>query len=342
MGGLPNVYPGYQRVDDAGVRREVREGLGSFAFPEHRPDSMEMMNGLGDGKVKAMYRHGRKPHGIRPQPHPCREGAPLCRVPCGDGHLHVRNRSDRPRDPPGATSFVEKDGTFTNTERRVLLLREVLPPPGESRPDWKIICDLSTALGYPMHYSNAAEIMDEIATVTPIYGGIHHHRLSETGLQWPCPGNDHPGTVFLHRDKFSRGLGKFHPVDFINPDEMPDDEYPFILSTGRILFHYHTGTMSRRVDALNEYVGEGYAEIHPKDAARLGLVDGGRVLVATRRGRIETKVMATERVAEGSVFIPFHFVEAAANMLTNDALDPVAKIPEFKVAACSLSKVVNG
>jgi predicted molibdopterin-dependent oxidoreductase YjgC len=190
-----------------------------------------------------------------------------------------------------------------------------------------------------MSYGSAAEIMDEIAAITPIYGGIHHGRLAPNGLQWPCPNDEHPGTPVLHKEKFTRGLGKFHPVDFIPPAELPDREYPFILSTGRILYHYHTGTMSRRVDALNAYVNEGYAEIHPDDAKRLTLDDGGLVRVTTRRGEITTRVRATARVAPGSVFIPFHFVEAAANRLTNDALDPKSKIPEYKVAACQIEKV---
>ena len=189
-----------------------------------------------------------------------------------------------------------------------------------------------------MHYRSATQIMDEMASLTPIYGGIHHDRLAPDGLQWPCPDDDHPGTRFLHNGKFSRGLGRFHPVDFIPPAELPDREFPFILSTGRILYHYHTGTMSRRVDALNAYVGEGYAEVHPEDVKRLGLEDGGWVSVRTRRGEITTRVRATERVAEGSVFVPFHFAEAAANRLTNDALDPKAKIPEYKVAACQIEK----
>ena len=193
-----------------------------------------------------------------------------------------------------------------------------------------------------MHYRSAAQIMDEMAALTPIYGGMHHDRLVPDGLQWPCPNDEHPGTLFLHSGKFSRGLGRFHPVDFIPPAELPNEEYPFILSTGRILYHYHTGTMSRRVAALNAYVDEGYAEVHPEDAKRLGLEDGGWVSVRTRRGEITTRVLATERVALGSVFVPFHFAEAAANRLTNDALDPTAKIPEYKVAACQISKVAQG
>jgi formate dehydrogenase major subunit len=187
-----------------------------------------------------------------------------------------------------------------------------------------------------MSYPNAAAVMDEIAGLTPIYGGIHHDRLDSDGLQWPCPTDDHPGTVFLHEGKFSRGLGKFHPVKYTPSAELPDDEYPFVLSTGRILQHFHTGSMSRRSGALNAYVSEPYAEIHPNDLRALGLADGAKLRVITRRGEIVTNALATERVAVGSVFIPFHFAEAAANRLTNDALDPKAKIPELKVAACRI------
>jgi len=158
-------------------------------------------------------------------------------------------------------------------------------------------------------------------------------------LQSPCPHTDHPGTEYLHKGEFKRGKGKFHPVDFIPPAESPDSEYPFILSTGRVLFHYHTGSMTRRVDALNEFVSGAYAEIHPGDVQHLGLVDGGPVRIRTRRGQIETTVKSTEMVARGSVFVPFHFAEAAANILTNDALDPKAKIPELKVAACQVTRI---
>jgi len=175
--------------------------------------------------------------------------------------------------------------------------------------------------------------------VSPIYGGIHHDRLDPDGLQWPCPTDDHPGTVYLHEGGFSRGLGKFHAVEYTPSAELPDDEYPFVLSTGRILPHFHTGSMSRRSGALNAYVSEPYAEIHPNDLAALDIEDGDKVRVRTRRGEIVTSARAAERVARGSVFIPFHFVEAAANRLTNDALDPKAKIPELKVAACRLERI---
>jgi predicted molibdopterin-dependent oxidoreductase YjgC len=179
----------------------------------------------------------------------------------------------------------------------------VLAAPGEALPDWQIICKLSALFGRPMHYEGPAEIMDEIALATPIYGGVHHHRLAPNGLQWPCPNGEHPGTPFLHREKFTRGLGRFHPVDFIPPAELPDRDYPFILSTGRILYHYHTGTMSRRVDALNAYVREGYAEIHPDDAKRLELRTAASC--ATTVEARSPRGFATTR---GAVrFIPLHF-----------------------------------
>lgn len=340
VGALPVFYPGYQKVADPAMQEKFEKAWGRKLSPAGGLTIIEMMDALEHGRIRGMLVMGENPMVSDPNlthVEKALRSAEFLVVM----DIFMSETAAMADVVLPAASFAEKEGTFTNTERRVILLREVLPPPGQAKTDWQIISDISTALGYPMSYSSASEIMDEIAALTPIYGGIHHSRLAVEGLQWPCPNDQHPGTVFLHREKFSRGLGKFNPVDFIPPAELPDDEYPFILSTGRILFHYHTGTMTRRVDALNEYVGGGYAEIHPKDAERLGLLDGGRVAIATRRGRIETEVKATERVAEGSVFVPFHFAEAAANMLTNDALDPTAKIPEYKVAACSLSKVGN-
>jgi len=338
VGALPNVFSGYQAVGDHAARAKFEKAWGVKLPAKVGLTVVEAMNAAAEGKVKGMVIMGENPMVSDPN---------LAHVEEALRNLEFLVVSDIFLSETAsladvvlpAASFAEKEGTFTNTERRVLLLREVLEAPGEAVPDWEILCRLSALFGYPMHYESAASIMDEIAATTPIYGGIHHARLAPNGLQWPCPTDDHPGTPFLHRDRFSRGLGKFHPVDFIPPAELPDDEYPLILSTGRILYHYHTGTMSRRVDALNAYVNEGYAEIHPEDARRIGLKDGGLVRVRTRRGEITTRVRATERVALGSVFVPFHFAEAAANRLTNDALDPTAKIPEFKVAACRIDKI---
>jgi predicted molibdopterin-dependent oxidoreductase YjgC len=237
-----------------------------------------------------------------------------------------------------AASFAEKDGTFTNTERRVQLLREIKPPPGTAKPDWEIVSEVSSRMGYPMHYESTSQIMDEMASVMPIYGGISHKRIEKMGLQWPCPEKDHPGTPFLHKDTFARGKGLFSAVDFIDPAELPDEAYPYILTTGRILYHFHTGTMTRRAEGLDEVRPTGFVEIHPDDAKALGIKDGEMAEVSSRRGTVTAKAVVTYRSRPKSVFMAFHFREAAANALTNDALDPVAKIPEFKVCAVSVKK----
>jgi predicted molibdopterin-dependent oxidoreductase YjgC len=191
-------------------------------------------------------------------------------------------------------------------------------------------------------FASPSDVMDEIASVTPIYGGVTYERLEEEGsLQWPVPTADHPGTPFLHKGRFSRGLGHFHAIRFIEAQELPDAEYPFILTTGRMMFHFHTGSMTRRTEKLEQEAPEAYVEIHPKDAAHIGLNGSHRVRVASRRGEIELGVRVTRAIRPGVVFIPFHFAEAAANALTNSALDPVAKIPEYKVCAVKVEAVTE-
>jgi len=239
---------------------------------------------------------------------------------------------------PGV-SFAEKDGTFTNTERRVQRVHKALPEIGGSRQDWQIILELSKRMGYLMDYNSPAEVMEEIASLTPIYGGIRFERLSREALQWPCPGPEHPGTPYLHKDKFTRGKGLFTSIDYIPPAELPDEEYPFLLSTGRILYHFHTGSLSRRSKPLDNIVPEGFLEMNPVDAESLEIKDGDWINVSSRRGKVKTKVKITERVDERAVFMSFHFAESAANFLTNDALDPIAKIPEYKVSAVKIEKI---
>ncbi|MDY6914244.1 MAG: molybdopterin dinucleotide binding domain-containing protein, partial [Planctomycetota bacterium] len=238
-----------------------------------------------------------------------------------------------------AAGFAEKDGTFTNTERRVQRVRAAVDPPGQARTDWQITCELARRMGCEMSYEHVSEIQDEIASLTPIYGGITYGRLEEGALQWPCPDAEHPGTPYLHAGRFTRGRGKFHPVEFIPPRELPDDEFPLLLSTGRILEHFHTGTMSRRADVLDKLVPAGVIEVHPADAERLGVADGEKVRVISRRGQIEIAARVTERVAAGSLFLAFHYREAPANRLTIAALDPIAKIPELKVCAVRIEKL---
>jgi len=338
LGALPNVYPGYQSVDDEELRTKFEAAWDVSLSPTPGLTVVEMINAAAAGKLKGLYIMGENPMLSDPD---------LTHVEAGLRNLELLIVQDIFLSETAqladvvlpAAAFAEKDGTFTNTERRVQRVHKALEPPGDARTDWVITCELSCRLGYPMSYPHVAAIQDEIAQLTPILGGITYDRLEEGPLQWPCRDDEDPGTPFLHKDSFSRGLGKFHPVEFIPPREMPDDEYPFVLSTGRILQHFHTGTMSRRADVLDELVSVGAIEIHPDDADSLGIINGESVEVSSRRGQIEIGVHVTERVMPGTVFLAFHYHEAPANRLTIAALDPVAKIPEFKVCAVRIEPV---
>lgn len=229
--------------------------------------------------------------------------------------------------------FAEKDGTFSNTERRVQRIRKAVEGPGTAKTDWEIICGVSEKMGYDMKYGSSHEIFEEIRRVTPSYAGITWARIEHEGLQWPCPSSDHPGTPILHSSAFTRGKGLFHATGFTQPAEIADNDYPLLLTTGRLLYHYHTGTMTRKSEGLNERAPECQIEISGKDADKYGLVDGKKATVFSRRGKISARVNVSKMAVPGTVFIPFHFAEEAANRLTNAKLDPVAKIPEFKVCA---------
>ncbi|MBW2600048.1 MAG: formate dehydrogenase subunit alpha, partial [Deltaproteobacteria bacterium] len=207
---------------------------------------------------------------------------------------------------------------------------------GEAKADWQIISELATKMNYTMDYSSAKKIMDEINGLTPSYAGITYERIEEEGLQWPCPGTDHPGTKYLHKDKFSRGLGLFSAIDYRPSEELPDEKYPFILTTGRVLYHFHTATMTRRSEGLNERYPESLAEINPTDAEKLGIGEGDFITVTSRRGSLKVKATVVETPPEGTIFMNFHFSEAAVNLLTNPALDPIGKIPEYKVCAVKI------
>jgi formate dehydrogenase alpha subunit len=232
-----------------------------------------------------------------------------------------------------AAAFAEKEGTFTNTERRVQKLSKAVEPPGEAKPDWEILCALAEKMDRPFAYGSPEGIMREISSLAPIYGGMDYDRLDGYGLQWPCTDRDHPGTPILHKGRFTRGLGKFHAVEYRPPAETVSPEYPLILTTGRVLEHWHTGSMSRRSDVLDELSPGGTVDIHPTDALKLGIVDGDVLSIASERGKIESAARITDETAPGLAFMAFHWNESPANVLTNDALDPAAKIPEFKVTA---------
>jgi predicted molibdopterin-dependent oxidoreductase YjgC len=335
MGALPNVYTGYQAVGDAEAQRRFEEAWGVTLAEQPGLTVTEAFDGMADGRVRALYVMGENPMLSDPdQTHVEEALRGLDFLVVQDIFLSETAQLADVVLP--AASFAEKDGTFTNTERRVQLLHKAVPAPGEAREDWRIIAELARRMGAgdAWSYGGSGEIMSEIRALTPSYAGITHERLEDGGLCWPCPDLDHPGTPILHIGRFTRGLGKFSPVAYEPPDEETDEEYPLILTTGRMLEHYHTGTMTRRSDGLNELVPTGFVEINPVDAERLGVADGADVRVETRRGAITTPANVTPRVQAGTVFVPFHFWEAPANRLTNPARDPSAKIPEFKVCAC--------
>ena len=333
MGALPNVLPGYQAVADAEKRAEFEDAWHISALPTAPGLTMgEMIDAALDGKLKAMYVMGENPMVSDPDMHHTRRSLASLEFLVVQDVFPTETAVMADVILPAAI-FTEKDGTFTNTERRVQKLARAVMPPGEAKPDWQITCALAERMGYPFEYNGTSDIMDEIASVTPIYGGIHYDRLSGYGLQWPCPNRDHPGTANLHQGTFSRGLGKFHAVEFNPPAESVSPEYPLILTTGRVLEHFHTGSMSRRSKVLDKLHPNGAVDIHPDDALNLGVVDGDLMTVSSDRGKIEVPVHVTDKTAPGLAFMAFHWKESPANVLTNPAVDPAAKIPEFKVSA---------
>jgi formate dehydrogenase alpha subunit len=336
VGCLPTDYPGYQKVADEAARAKFSKAWGVPLPAKPGLTVTETIGAAMEGKLRALYVMGENPMLSDPDQHHVEEALrKLDFLVVQD--IFLTETAQLAHVVLPAAAFAEKDGTFTSTERRVQRVRKGIEPPGEARQDWQIVSDLSLRLGYKMEYADPAAIMDELASVSPIYGGLTLARLEQGGIQWPCPTRDHPGTPILHIGKFSRGKGKFHPVEYIPPKELPDAQYPFLLATGRILQHFHTGSMSRRSDVLANLVSVGGIEIHPDDAARLGIRDTQAVRVTSRRGEIEIAAHVTDRVSPGTVFLAFHFAEAPANRLTIAALDPVAKIPEFKVCAVRIA-----
>jgi formate dehydrogenase alpha subunit len=337
VGALPNVYPGYQQVANPQVQEKFEKAWETRLSPTPGLTVVEMLHGAEDGSIRGMYMMGENPFLSDPNVNRVKKDLETLEF-LAVQDIFMSETAQYADVIMPAASFAEKDGTFTNTERRVQLLRKVLDPPGQSKADWQILGEVARGFGYSMSYTGSADIMKEIAALTPIYGGMSHDRLQGFGLQWPCPDQDHPGTPYLHQGMFSRGKGLFNAVEYIPPAEEPDAKYPLLLTTGRILYHYHTGTMSRRVDALHAIRPDGFVEIHPGDAAALKLSHGDLAQISSRRGTVTAKTVVTERSRPGSVFMTFHYREAAANILTNDALDPVAKIPEFKVCAVKVEK----
>lgn len=346
MGGLPNVYTAYQPVTSDEVHDKFEKAWGATSNTKVGLTVTEMVPGILDGRTHALYILGEDPVMSDPDTKHIRH--------CFEEIDFLVLQEIFPSETaayadvllPGVT-FAEKDGTFTNTERRVQMVRKAIPTQGDARDDWWITCQIakrilagsservrSDAPYSGWEYASPSDIMSEINALTPSYGGITHARI-EAGerLQWPCPSADHPGTPILHTKQFTRGKGKFMPIDHVSPAEKPDDDYPMLLSTGRVLYHWHGGQMTRRAKGLMEIYGEALIEVNPDDAEKLGLNGKNIVRVTSRRGFIEAQAWVTDRVPPGMVYANFHFPNASANELTHASLDPVAKIPEYKIVA---------
>jgi len=341
MGGLPGDLPGYQKVFKPEVIEKFEAAWNAKLSGKVGLTVPEMLTEASSGNVKMIYIMGENPMVSDPD---------ITHVKHALEHLDflvvqdifLTETAELADVVLPAASFAEKDGTFSNTERRVQRVRKAVSPVGDSKPDYEILSDIMNRLGYKASYENASEIFDEIASVTPQYAGIDYKRLEDiNGLQWPCPTKDHPGTKYLHSKGCARGRALFVPCEYSQSAEMPDSTYPLVLTTGRILYQYHTTTMTGKTEGISKNYSDSFIEVNPSTANKLGIEDGEIVRVVSRRGSVETNVRVTEIVEEDVVFMPFHFAKGAANMITNSKLDPKAKIPELKVCAVRIEKITQ-
>lgn len=341
MGALPNVFPGYQKVVDAAARAKFEAGWGVDNLPDKNGLMIpQMMDGLVDGKVRGFYIFGENLANTEPDITKVEhELASAEFLVCQDIFLNETTRFAHVVLP--AAAWSETDGTFTNSERRVSRVRGVSQAPGEAKPDWWIFKQIAKRFGQDWSSNSAQEIWDnEISVLAPQFAGIKYSRLDGDGLQWPCTDEQHPGTCILHKDgEFTCGLGVFTPVEWTPPAEVPDEEYPFVLSTGRRLVHYHTRTQTGRCEGLNDLLGEETADISPEDARQLQIQQGETIQLSSRRGKIKLKANITGQVPKGLVWMAFHFREACANWLTNAAFDPVSLTAEYKACAVRIDKI---
>jgi formate dehydrogenase alpha subunit len=344
MGALPNVFTAYQRVTDAAAREKFENAWGLPLPDKNGLTVVEMLNAAHAGSVNAMWIIGENPAMSDPDSHHVRQALEhLDFLVVQD--IFMTETAQLADVVLPAVSFAEKDGTFTNTERRVQRVRKAVDLTSEARPDWWIVAELAKRMLWKPEipsvgwdYSSAEDIFVEMAALTPSYAGITYRRLEDGGLQWPVPSADHPGTPILHREKFTRGKGLFSAVEYVPPAEAADEEFPFLLTTGRVLQQFHTGTMTHKVAGLDALAPEERVEINPNDAAQIGIDDRDWVTVSSRRGEVRARARVTPRIIQGVVFMTFHYAEALGNVLTNPALDPVAKIPEFKVCAVQVER----
>lgn len=337
MGGLPNVLTGYQKYTDDAIEKYEKEWNVSL----NREDGLtipEIMHEVGEEKIKFLYIMGENPMISDPDINHIKHALETVECLVVQDLFLTETAQFADVVLPGA-SFAEKDGTFSNTERRVQRVRKAVEPIGDSKPDWMILTEVMNKLGYEVSYNSPSEIFDEIARLTPQYGGISYERLEKKALQWPCPTKDHEGTKYLHADRPIKGKGTFVPTDYIKSYEEINEDYPYLLINGRVLYHYHSRTMTGKVDELNEISGHSFIEINPNTARKLNIADGEKLKVSSRRGEIETTAKVTDIVEEEIFFMPFHFADGAANYLSNTTLDEICKIPDLKLCAIKVEKI---
>ena len=341
MGGLPNVYPGYQVVTDENVRTKFESAWNAKLSNKVGYMIPEMMDRLIDGSVKALYILGENSVMSDPDTHHIHRALTSAEFLVVQDIFMTETAELAHVVLPGAC-WAEKDGTFANTERKVQRVRKAVEPPEGTMPDWRVISEVGKRLGISMDYSSPSEIYEEMRNLSPAFAGINYARLESGGIQWPCPSEDHEGTRFLHNGRFTRGNGLFHVVHYRPSEELPCDEYPVLLTTGRRFAHYHTRTMTGRCPSLHNEFPTPRAQINVADAQKMGLKDGDLVKISSRRGDLTTPVQPGEIVPEGAVFMDFHFMKANPNILLGTSLDPVSKTPDYKVCAVRMEKLTEG
>ncbi len=344
VGASPFTYPGYISVEDAENRRRVA-GIWGLPFGELDGEkglsTVEIMQAAYEREIRGMYIMGENPMLTDPNLNHTEEAIKKLEFLVVQDIFHTETTPFADVILP-ATAFAESEGTYVNSDRRVLRVRKAVDPPGQARQDWEIIAEIAKRMGKPLgNYQHESDIWDEIAQTAPIFAGISYDRLEYHGIQWPCPAKGHPGTATLFEERFNtpNGLGKLHPVEYAGQSEKADKDYPFILNTGRILYQYHSSTMSRRNKSLTDFANEAYVLMHPGDALKYGFSDGQKVHIASRRGEISNiRVQISDGVLQGELFMPFHYSEAPVNRLTRDELDPYSKIAPFKLSAVRVGR----
>jgi formate dehydrogenase major subunit len=335
VGLIPMFYPGYQPAETPEIHEKFEQAWGTDLDPKRGLTVTEIIGSILDGGVRGMYMMGENPFLSDPNINKVRKAlSALDFLVVQD--IFLTETAEFADVVLPASSYLEKDGTYTNTDRRVQLGRKVLDSPGEARPDWAIVQDVAQRIGLDWDYDSPREVFDELAALTGGYETLSYDNLGSSGKLYPNPDPENSdGTVVLFTERFNTddGLAHLVPAEWLPAKELPDAEYPYVLNTGRLLEHWHTGSMTRRSFALDTIAPRAEVYLHPEDAAELGVVDGGMARVVSRRGEIELAVKVSHREARGNCFIPFHFREAAANLLTIDAIDPTGKIPEFKFCA---------